>query len=361
MTIHRLHISNLRNLSDFSFQPSPGINIFYGQNGAGKTSVLEAIHLLTHGRSFKSSRSRSLIAHDQTEATVFGEIASQPGVSLPVGISKDKEGKSQVRIGGERVSAVSELARLIPVQTLNSESFALLEGSPKVRRQFLDWGVFHVEQSFLSAWHRAQKALKNRNTLLRSGNISAPQLVAWDRELVAAANEVDSHRKRYLNSFQEQFYSLLNELTDVGELSISYQRGWDKTKTLAEVLTDSLPRDQKTGFTHAGPQRADLRLRLAKHNAADVLSRGQQKLVVAALKLSQGQNLITKNSQRRCVYLLDDLPAELDFVHLKKICGVLEEMNAQVFISCIEPDAIAECWKDMSRVQMFHVEHGTLK
>lgn len=357
MTIHKLQIQALRNLASVNLEPSQQINIFYGQNGAGKTSILEAIHFLTHGRSFKVSRNRSLIQAEQSQMVIYGHVG--PG-RFPVGLSKSRELGIKIRISGEPVHALSDLAKLVPVQIINSDAFLLLEGSPKVRRQFLDWGVFHVEPSFLHSWQRAQKALKNRNTLLRSGRIQDHQMTSWTRELVTAANEVDGLRQTYLERFKEHFYQLLKDLMDLPDLKLSYYRGWDKTKTLEEVLTDGLARDQKAGFTHVGPQRADLRIRLGTENAADVLSRGQQKLVTTTLKLAQGQDLMRRKESKRCIYLLDDLPAELDSQHLGKICQLLEQMDAQVFITCIDPDSMRGFWSDQSNISMFHVERGSV-
>lgn len=357
MTIHRLQIDNFRNLHQIKLEPSPHINILHGKNGSGKTNLLEAIFFLTHGRSFKLSRNHSLVTKGEEQTTVFAKIGD---IQLPVGIQRNVKGSTEIRIAGEQVSAVAELAKLVPLQFINSEAFQILEGSPKHRRQFLDWGVFHVEQSFINVWRNAQKALKNRNTLLRSGRIAPQQLDPWDREFILNSNLVDDSRKAYLDGFSTDFKELLSAFTDVSDIHLSYQRGWDKTKTLNEVLTDSLDRDKKSGFTHSGPQRADLRVRVGRDNVADILSRGQQKMVVAAMKLAQGRYLHKSKEQKRCIYLLDDLPAELDHEHLLKVCQVLESLDAQIFISCIDPKIFDGCWQDSNKVKMFHVEQGVL-
>lgn len=357
MTIHKLQIDNIRNLGSVQIQPSPNINIFYGNNGAGKTTMLEAVHLLTHGRSFRASRQKSLITQSKEQGVVFGQIGD---LKTPVGIQKDIKGNTQIRISGEKITQVSELARMVPVQVINSDAFQLLEGSPRNRRQFLDWGVFHVEHGFIRAWSDLQKSLKNRNTLLRSGKMDRQQREVWDKGFIDSANIIDRLRQSYLIDFKDRFQDLITKLVKLDELSLSYYKGWDKTKTFEEVLNDSLNRDLNSGFSHYGPQRADLRIRLNKQNAADLLSRGQQKLVVTALKLAQAQDLIARKNHKRCVFLLDDLPAELDRQHLAKICQLLESMDAQVFISCIDPTEFDGIWKNQDRVKLFHVEQGAL-
>ena len=357
MTIHRLQIGQFRNLNHVRLAPSTNINVIYGDNGSGKTSVLESIFFLTHGRSFKASKTHNIIQQGFNECTVFATVGEG---RLPVGVQRNVTGQTEIRISGEPVSALSELASLLPVQFINAEAFQILEGSPRHRRQFLDWGVFHVEQKFLGAWRSAQKALKHRNTLLRSGRIDAQELAAWEHELVHYAHEVDALRSAYLSTFEADFLSLLESFGDIPEVRLSYQRGWDKTRSLSEVLTDSLDRDRKRGFTQSGPQRADLKVKTGKEDVSDILSRGQQKIVVSALKLAQGRHLVKNKEQKRCIYLLDDLPAELDRHHLQKVCQVLEGIDAQVFITCIDPAVFDGIWQDPDKVKMFHVEQGKL-
>ncbi|AJQ92646.1 DNA replication/repair protein RecF [Gynuella sunshinyii] len=358
MTIHRLHIQGVRNISDARLEPAYFVNIVFGDNGSGKTSVLESIHILTHGRSFRSTSSKNttLIQQGLHALTVYGEIGE---IHNHVGVSKAVDGVNQIKISGEKVTAVSELAKLSPVQIIDAQAFDLLTGSPAVRRQFLDWGVFHVEHGFLNVWQRVQKALKNRNSLLRSGKITDPiQMSAWTREFASAAERLDEYRQQYLERFKQQFVDILAKLTDLDDFSLSYHRGWDKARSLLDVLGASEDVDIKTGFTHSGPQRADIRIKLGKHNAADILSRGQQKLVVIAMKLAQGAHLQTFKEHKRCIFLLDDLPAELDSNHTHKVCQILEQMDAQVFLTCVEPGELLEFWNNKDQIKMFHVKHG---
>ena len=355
MTVHRLQIHQFRNIRQQSLTPSPHINIFYGNNGAGKTSVLEAVFFLTHGRAFRASRTHSLVNRGSQYTAVQADLGDS---HTPVGIQRTRTGESKISIAGDQVHTLAELVNLAPVQVLNSDAFQLLDGSPGNRRQFLDWGVFHVEQTFFPAWRNLQKALKSRNSLLRSGKLDDRELEAWTREFVQFAEQVDTLRENYLTAFQEAFKSLVVAFGADPELRLSYYRGWDRQQSLASVLSNSIERDRKSGFTHAGPQRADLRIKLGKDNAVDLLSRGQQKIVVSALKLAQGLFLHQRKSHKRCIYLLDDLPAELDNLHLARVCHVLEDMDAQVFISCIDPTQVMTCWQDKNKVRMFHVEHG---
>ncbi|WP_422139392.1 DNA replication/repair protein RecF [Endozoicomonas sp. ALC020] len=365
MTIHKLMIKDVRNLASATFSPSPDINILYGLNGSGKTSILESIHLLGLARSFRSARLKPVIRHKKGKCTVFAQIQSNNDRLIPVGVSRDMEEENfQIRVAGETLKSTSELARLLPLQIINPDTFKLLEGSPKQRRQFLDWGVFHVKhREFLPLWKRTQKVLKQRNSLLRHGKITgssySSQLSVWDEELVKAAEAVDQLRQQYFDQLTPVFQDVLNQLTSLGDIKISYYRGWDRERRLAEVLKENTVRDSQTGYTQSGPQRADIRVRLEGSNAVDILSRGQLKLVVCALKLAQGY-LFSKMTRSQCVFLVDDLPSELDAPHRKAMCKILQNMQSQVFITCVEPGALVDCWEPEINLKVFHVKQGSV-
>ena len=360
--IQQLTISDIRNLASVSFHPSSSINVLYGLNGSGKTSVLEAIHLLGMARSFRSTRLRPVINRESEKCTVFARLQTNDLGVVPVGVARDvKDEAFQIRVGGETLRSTSELAKLLPLQVINPDTFRLLEGSPKLRRHFIDWGVFHVKhRDFIPLWKRMQKALKQRNSLLRHGRINSSELPAWDLEFVKAAEAVDKLRQAYLERLIPVFHDVLSQLTDLTEISISYYRGWDKERPLIDVLQDGLQRDIQTGYTHSGPQRADLRVKLGKVNAVDILSRGQLKLVVCALKLAQGF-LYTELSGKKCIFLVDDLPSELDTPHRRALCRLFQEMGCQTFITCVEHTALENCWLPEAEVRVFHVKQGTIQ
>jgi DNA replication and repair protein RecF len=359
MALARFTATAVRNLQPLTLAPSPRINILYGDNGSGKTSLLEAIHLLGLARSFRSSRLQPVIQNEVAACTVFGEVRRPDGSNCNLGISRNRQGESHIRINGESVRTAAELAHALPLQLINPDSFALLEGSPKVRRQFLDWGVFHVEQRFLGAWQRLQKALRQRNAGLRRGTLDPASQAAWDREMCLAGDEIDGYRRSYISSLKPVFEEVLAALVQLPELTLSYYRGWDKDRDLSEVLLGMRDRDQQLGHTHAGPQRADLRLRIGSHNAAEILSRGQQKLVVCALRIAQGR-LLNQARRGQCIYLVDDLPAELDAQHRRVLCRLIEDLGCQAFITCVDPQILGNDWRADTPVSMFHVEHGRI-
>ena len=359
MSLTRLRVQHLRNLQGVDINPSLRVNLIYGENGSGKTSLLEAINVLALGRSFRSHKHKPLISHQQPAFTIFGKVETGPGVEVPIGIQRNQQGEVQLKANGAKVNSIADLAIYLPVQVINADTFLLLEGSPKVRRQFIDWLVFHVEPQFYPHWKALQRCLKHRNSLLRRDRIDPFELSTWDQELVQLSEAIHRFRADSMALFMPLFEQLLQEFVVLDGLQLDYQRGWDKHKDYQQVLTEGLERDKRLGMTHAGSHRADLRISLNGQDAAEILSRGQQKLLVCALKIAQGL-AFAQASGRKCIYLVDDLPAELDQQHRQRLTDWLYKMNTQVFITGVERETLLASWQDKPDINptMFHVEHG---
>jgi DNA replication and repair protein RecF len=356
--IRQIRVSGLRNLQDLALTGFAGINILAGPNASGKTSFLEAINLAGLGRSFRSARLKPLISNDKADCVVFVELESS--TAKTIGIKRSRTGRGQLRINQEPVNTLALLAEALPLQVINADSFQLIDGGPKARRQFMDWGVFHVEPEFLDCWRRTQRALKQRNSELRHAKITGAKTGVWDQAFIEDAARVDAMRTAYMAAIKPLFFKALQALTELPGLTLDYHRGWPADTGLAAALQDSRQRDRERGFTTVGPHRANIDIRLGELPAAEVLSRGQQKLVAAALRLSQGQYL-KQQGGRDCVYLLDDLPAELDPAHRQALCRLLEELGSQVFITCVDAGDMEGLWADRRSVKMFHVEHGEIR
>lgn len=358
MSLSRIEIHNVRNLRSVSLQFASRINLFYGNNGSGKTSLLEAIYLLALGRSFRGSKLGPVINHAADNCTVFAQVDRQQGPSRPVGIVRHRDGSREIRIAGEAVRQLSLLAKIVPLQLINTDSIQLLTGSPEIRRRFLNWGVFHVEPGFHKAWKSAQQCLKQRNILLRDAKIDRAQLDVWTRELVAAGQSIDQYRKSYIASLDPLFKHLLSKLIKTGEVSLTYYRGWDGLTDLAEVLAVDVEMDAKRGYTRHGPHRAELRVLIDERDTVDVLSRGEMKMVACALMVAQA-HLLKQSGAGDCLFLVDDLSAELDVGHRSDMCKLLEENNHQIFLTNVEKNNMTDYWAS-KELALFHVEHGEI-
>lgn len=361
MSLRRLSVQNLRNLSMVDIELSPRLNVFYGLNGSGKTSLLEAISILSLGRSFRSRKYKTLINHDADTYIVFGQVHDEDCGSVPIGVQRDRQGQVQIKKAGKQCSTAAELAESLPVQVMNGHSFGLLEGAPQVRRQFLDWLVFHVEHEFLGVWRNYEKCLKQRNSLLRRDKIDRLQLSLWDRELAPLATRLDELRRNTYERLRPEFEALLGSFEGLQKVGLGYYRGWDKELEFAELLDSTQERDIELGYTRQGPHRADLRIRCGKVAAVDELSRGQQKIAVSALMIAQGKVFSEAQSKKQCVYLIDDLPAELDAQFRTTLANWLASMDCQVFVTGVERDTLLKAWQEQNlETRVFHVEHGTV-
>jgi len=365
VALAKLQITHVRNLRRVTLQELQAVNVFVGPNGSGKTSVLESIHLLGMTRSFRAGSIKSLITHEKESCTVFGVTrprhAGEAGPGLPVGVRRDRAGKAEIKVGGRAVRTLAALAGQLPLQVITADSFDLLTGVPGARRRYLDWGVFHVEQPFFDQWRRFQRCIKQRNNLLRRGKMARQELLAWTRDLALSGTAVTQFRQAYFQALEPCFRDIMSGLApSLDALELRYQQGWDRQLTYAEALQQGLPGDLEQGYTHLGPQRADMKVLYGGHPAAETLSRGQQKLVVCGLKLAQGRLLSQRNGDRG-VYLIDDLPSELDRGHSRLVCDVLASMDAQVFITSIDQAEIRSVWPDSKELAMFHVEQGEIQ
>ena len=348
--LQKLQIRDLRNLKAVDIAPADSLNLVYGANASGKTSLLEAIYLLSRGRSFRSRVFERVVRKGADRYSVFGRIA-QAGRSVAAAIERSGQGL-RVRVDGADVPSLVTLSALLPVQILHPNSHKLLEEGPQFRRRFLDWGVFHVEPGFYGHWQRYQKALRQRNAALRQRQA----MEAWETELVQSGMALDRLRRGYLSELRPLIMRLAQELLDAPLLTVDYYPGWGGDRDLSEVLVQNRTRDQERGFTGSGPHRADLRIRLEGVTAAETASRGQQKLLVCALICAQTL-FFQQRSGRRAVLLVDDLPAELDRIRRQRLVALLESTEAQVFVTAIEPDSM-----EFGRpCQTFHVDHGVVR
>ncbi|UTV27770.1 DNA replication/repair protein RecF [Photobacterium atrarenae] len=356
MVLTRLMVKDFRNIEDCDLTLSPGFNFLVGANGSGKTSVLEAIHYLGHGRSFRSHLTGRVIRHEQQELFVHGRMRTDAGLVLPLGIQKKRDGTTEVKIGGEGGQKLAQLAQILPLQLITPEGFELLIGGPKYRRAFIDWGVFHVEPQFYHAWSRVKRLTKQRNALLKTAR-SYRELSYWDQELAVLAEEISQWRGQYLDAVKQKAAEICQHFLPEYDIQLGYYRGWEKDTPYAELLQRNFERDCQLGYTASGPHKADLRLKVAGTPVEDVLSRGQLKLMVCALRLAQGLHL-TESTGKPCLYLIDDFASELDSHRRALLAQRLKETGAQVFISAISGDQIADMHDENGK--MFHVEHGKI-
>jgi DNA replication and repair protein RecF len=352
----RIAGENFRLFPAFELLPRPGVNLLLGANAAGKTTLLEAIHALGRGKSFRGAPPEQAGAAG-ARWRLHGRLAQAGAPELAIGLDWSPAGL-ELRLD-EAPASVQDLVTRAAVQVLEPDSHRLLQEGPVYRRRYLDWGVFHVEHPFLPAWRRYQRALKQRNSALREHG-SRAEVEAWNTELVAAGAEVHGCRERHVEHLRPHFGAAVAALLGPMDWTLELARGWTAGKTLAEALADHYEQDARAGKTAAGPHRAELKLRLAGHSAKRQVSRGQQKLLIAALLLAQAA-LVRERAGRCPVLLVDDFPAELGPPFQQALIAALQAYPGQCFVTSIEhTPAFAALRENPERNAMFHVEHGAV-
>lgn len=345
MSLATLRISHLRCLVEAELDLGPGLNLVHGPNGSGKTSLLEAAFLAGRGRSFRTRHTETLIARGASVLQVFTRTQDP---AHRIGFEYRREGSYTARVDGEEVRSLAELPAAFFVEAIDPEVHRLVEGAPGERRRWLDWGVFHVEPGFLDSWLRFSRALKQRNAALKAGQPTTP----WDGELAAHGEEVAGKRARWFEAIGQELATTIEDLSGL-TVDASYYRGWNAERSLEAALHEGMERDRTRGSTGSGPQRADIVLRVGGRAARESLSRGQQKLVAAAMVLALLQHL-RRLGEGAVTLLLDDPAAELDADRLHLLVEKVSALECQLVITSLDPKLTAFGRPD----RMFHVEQG---
>jgi DNA replication and repair protein RecF len=350
VTLDELTVENVRSIRRAALRLHAGLNLIFGPNGSGKTSLLEGIFLLGRGRSFRTRTTERLITHGQDQLIVFGRLADQ--FSRALGVKVARNVATEAKVDGRFVASLAELAQAFPVQVIEPGVHKLVEEGGHRRRRWLDWAVFHVEPSHVTTWSRYVQSHRQRNAALRT---APEQAHVWDRELARDGELLAASRGALLARLQPCWSRMVRDLAGF-DVELTYFRGWSAEHTLADALADSGARDRARGLTHVGPHRADVRLRLDGRPAREVLSRGQQKVVAAALILSQLE-LLQATVGVVPTLLLDDPAAELDRERLDRFIAVVQRMRCQLVTTSLVPDAGLFGLPD----RVFHVEQGRVQ
>lgn len=345
----RIAIENFRRIAraELTFD-SRGTGIL-GANASGKTSLLEAIYFLGHGRSFRTNDRSKVLGPTSPYFRVVGDVQTDRGL-LTAG-TEYTNNKTTSRLAGSSVSSIAEVAEILPIQLIDPGVHRLIEEGSARRRRMLDWGVFHVKHDFLHFWRRYQRALQQRNAALKLG-ADIGLVAAWERELAECGERVDQAREEYIGMLLPFFEGMGSAL--LGErVSLKYRRGWPGDQTLVVAIHAARSRDQRLKTSTVGAHRADLSFLLQEDAARDRVSRGQQKMLAAAFILAQIQLRAQHATVPTCL-LLDDPAAELDVGNLGKLLRAIDSVPSQLVVTSVSEAGL----KGMHIAKMFHVEQG---
>ncbi len=381
MSVVKLVTNNFRNLNDATIDFHSQLNFFVGDNGSGKSSLLEALFFLGHGKSFRTSKLDALACHEKTNFVV----SVRDGNNRQLGLSRDiTSGLTTIKIDGEFQNRLSVLAKNIAIQIVTPESFKLFFGGPRERRRFVDLGMFHVKHSFAQQWKNFNRVLKQRNACIRLNNNSSESnamLAYWTDQFCQLSVEVASVREEYSLTLIDELDGWLTILLPnlKSRVTVQYLRGWPQKRELAEVLFTNQEREAKYGYSLYGAHKFDVKFLLDKQPLETQLSRGQQKLFLLALTFTQAK-LIARVERVKPILLIDDIGAELDINSRKALSEALEILDCQVVITAISNDVLtpffdrfnesnksdsdySEDERTITKIEnykVFHVKHGEI-
>jgi DNA replication and repair protein RecF len=358
MKLDRVQITQFRNMDTVSFTPNANLNVFLGENGSGKSSILEAIHYLGFARSFRTTKHKNVIRQGQASFTVFCAV-TEADKKQKFGISRATDDSCEISINGQKSRKATDLVSFLPIQIFTPQSSDLLLGAPKLRRRYLDWLLFHVEQSFNQDSGLFAKSLKQINALYKNRDQTAAASY-WQDIFCKYGEVITQYRQQVLdNSLLSLINCNLKEFLPEFSFEISYYRGWDKDSSLAESLARAKDKDLRNGFVSVGPHKADLRVKTLGVAAHEVLSRGQLRMLVAAMQLAQTEYLHSQ-TDKSSVFLLDDIGAELDEEKRRLFIARLNTVDTQLFVTAIEGKQL-EFLQSYHNKKVFHVEHGQVR
>lgn len=330
--LQQVQLFNFRCFSQFNLECSPRLTVISGQNGAGKTSLLEAIFHLSSFRSFRTREIQPLIREGSDFFVVRGLFDQHHKVV----IKKTLKAASTLLLDDKPLNATSILAKRNPMTIIHQGLFELVDGGASARRMTLDWGLFHVEHSYHAVLSSYNHALKQRNALLKR-HATYKEIEPWDTLLSSEAEKLLFMRDAYVKAISPIFEAILYRCANM-HCTLESLRGWGRKEqpnmTLYEYLRTHFEQDAKQQHTRYGAHAADLRF-VATRSAKKEFSRGQQTMLFFALKLAQIAFL-----ESRAIVLLDDVFAELDSARQQSVMQELANLGSQVIMTALEPQAI---------------------
>jgi DNA replication and repair protein RecF len=360
LRFERLRLTSFRNIPSATLEPSPRLNLIWGDNGQGKTSVLEALYAVATTRSFRTDKLAQCIRTGQAEARVTATVREE-ALARELSLGVAPRGR-HVALDGKRPKTLASYAVRTPVVVFHPRDLELVTGAASERRRLLDRLVLYADPTGAEAARRYAEALKDRQKLLETRGVSAAEL--GDFEQVAA-----EHGARFARARSEAAERLLPELevafrsvTPAGlTLQASYQPGGSQSpEQFAAELYARRPEDYRRGRASFGPQRDELALEVAGRAARSDASQGQQRLLSLSLKLSE-LRCIEQARRAHPVLLLDDVSSELDASRTESVLRLLQESKGQIFVTTTRPELFTSGAFPRSERADFRVENGAIK
>lgn len=328
MALTALNYQGFRNLEDAELTFSPDFNFITGDNGAGKTNLLEAIFFVGLASSFRLKEEKNLI---QENAKYLRVSAQANGHNASIFLDTTTK---KITLQGNEIRRLSEYIGWLGITLLSIEDMWIVRGSPRMRRAFLDWGIAKTSSSYLANMMEYRRILRQRNRLLQSAaeNGNPAVLEVFDEQLIKVGNEIYRAREKNLPLLEECIADLGGNF-GLKSLGIRYQSSCPNMELTNQILADVRSKELVFGRTIVGPHRDDLLFSINGHLLRTYASEGEERAAVLTLKLAESEILYRKKGERPLL-LLDEAAAELDH-HKREI--LLELLKGQVFFASTQP------------------------
>lgn len=348
-------LHNWRCFETLTIKPSNNIVWLFGLNGSGKTSILEAVYFSTRARSFKEPQPKNLITRSKKDSGVLLEI----GNSKKLKTTLNEKGLARVTYKGEIIKSRSTLLNSFSTTFISPNVSSLLLGTPKTRRNYILWLLFHVKPQLYNQYSKMLHIIKQRNALLRKQKLAeihkyTKELQSIDLYLSTLISDIEPKITKQITAISETATNLFSQLKPkVAPIKLKTTKGWNKEKTIQMVLEGQYQTDIKRGFTQAGLHKFDFGFSDKATDVKKLLSSGELKVLSMCLVLS-AHSFIEKDSNKISSLLIDDIASELDQQSLESLLSYLTKTKQTIILtSTTEPPK-----QYQNQVQLFHVEHG---
>lgn len=357
MKIHQLKLLNFRNYEKLELDFSPNYNIIYGNNGSGKTNLVESIYVLALTKSFRGSIDKVLIMNNKDVCRVEGIVQDKYENKYKIVI---KDGGKRVKINNTKVDKLSDYISKISVVLFNPDDLRFIKDSPSVRRKAINLEISQINNVYLKNLNMYNKLLKQRNSYLKTTNINANSsseyLDVLTSKLIDYGEKIYLSRKKYIDLLNQRIGDIYNSICDIEDLKLEYvsdYKNFDKDKINLKYK-DNLNRDIILGKTSFGVHHDDVRFKFKGYNIRDYGSEGQQKNAIIAYKLTELE-IFYQIRGNYPILILDDLFSELDRFKINNILNLISK-DIQTFITTTDIDKINEDILNMSK--LFEVNDG---
>ncbi|MDD5376128.1 DNA replication and repair protein RecF [Acidithiobacillus sp.] len=322
MPLEALHIQSVRCIKTLDLKADHQWNWLIGANGAGKSSVLEAIHLLGTGQTWRHG-----FRHVQREGDDAYLVSAQlPDHFLALRRRGDER---EIRYDGEPLGSAWQLLDILPLQSLHDDNSHFVSGTAEDRRRVLDWGIYYADRYYGTVFRQYRRALQQRNAWLKSDHDHGRQ--PWDDAVIVAGEDIQQRRQAHLAAVQPEVVTLWERWSgSLTELSLHLHSGWKEGMALGDCLLRDHEQDREAGYTHSGPHRANLAFRIRGKPAPDILSRGQLRVLGLAYRLAQVK-ILKRAGLPLPTILIDDFAAELDASARDWWVNELDLLGVQIF------------------------------